>query len=111
MTDTVETKLAPDCAEIFVPLNRLKKSPRNVRKTQHAQADIETLDASIEAKGMLQNLVVEPELTDGEATGFFLVTIGEGRRLAHLLRAKRKQIKKSEPIRCRLDTENDSAEI
>jgi ParB family chromosome partitioning protein len=61
---------------------------------------------------MLQNLVVEPETNaEGEPTGSYFVTIGEGRRLAQLLRVKRKQIKKTEPIRCVLDTENDAAEI
>jgi ParB family transcriptional regulator, chromosome partitioning protein len=64
------------------------------------------------AKGILQNLVVEPELDgDGLATGFYFVTIGEGRRLAQLLRVKRKEIKKTEPIRCIVDTANDPHEI
>ena len=95
-----------------MPLNKLKKSPRNARKTPHSEAHIEALAASIAAKGMLQNLVVEPEQdADGGPTGIYLVTIGEGRRLAQLLRAKRKQIKKTEPIRCVLDTENDPQEI
>lgn len=99
-------------AEIFVPLSKLKKSPKNARKTSHGEAAIEALAGSIAAKGMLQNLVVEPEVdADGETTGFYLVTVGEGRRLAQLLRAKRKQIKKSEPIRCVLDTANDPKEI
>jgi ParB family transcriptional regulator, chromosome partitioning protein len=98
--------------EIFVPLNMLKKSPRNVRKTEHTAADIEGLAASIAANGILQNPVVEPELDeDGRATGHYLVTIGEGRRLAQLLRAKRRQIKKTELIRCVLDTEHDAHEI
>jgi ParB family chromosome partitioning protein len=98
--------------EIFIPLNKLKKSPKNARKTPHSEAAIEAYAASIAAKGMLQNLVVEPETdAEGAETGFYLVTVGEGRRLAHLLRAKRKQIKKSEPIRCVLDTENDPHEI
>jgi ParB family chromosome partitioning protein len=98
--------------EMFVPLNKLKKSPKNARKTPHGEAAIEALAASIAAKGMLQNLVVEPELNaDGGETGFYFVTIGEGRRLAQLLRASRKQIKKSEPIRCVLDTANDPHEI
>ncbi len=44
-------------------------------------------------------------------TGFYLVTIGEGRRLAQLLRVKRKQIKKTEGIRCVIDTANDPFEI
>ncbi|WP_456684385.1 ParB/RepB/Spo0J family partition protein [Bradyrhizobium elkanii] len=68
--------------------------------------------ASIAAKGILQNLVVEPEVDgEGAATGFFCVTIGEGRRLAQLLRVQRKEIKKSEPIRCIVDTASDPHEI
>jgi ParB family chromosome partitioning protein len=98
--------------EVFIPLNKLKKSPRNARKTPHSEGAIEAYAASIAAKGILQNLVVEPELdAGGAATGFYLVTIGEGRRLAQLLRTKRKQIKKTEPIRCVLDTANDPHEI
>jgi ParB family chromosome partitioning protein len=98
--------------EIFIPLNKLKKSPKNARKTPHSEAAIEAYAASIAAKGILQNLVVEPELDgDGTATGFYSVTIGEGRRLAQLLRVKRKEIKKTEPIRCIVDTANDPHEI
>lgn len=98
--------------EIFVALNKLKKSPRNARKVAHGEAAIEALAASIQHKGLIQNLVVEPETKDdGTPTGYYLVTAGEGRRLAMLLRAKRKQIKKSEPVRCWLDTQNDPAEI
>jgi ParB family chromosome partitioning protein len=97
---------------VFIPLNKLKKSPRNARKTPHAEAEIEAYAASIAAKGILQNLVVEPELdADGQYTGFYLVTIGEGRRLAQLLRAKRKEIRKTEAIRCVIDTANDPFEI
>jgi ParB family chromosome partitioning protein len=113
MTDTVQTQAqAVHGDEIVVPLNKLKKSPRNVRKVPHTDAEIEALAATIQAAGrVLQNLTVEPEVKDGEPTGFYLVTAGEGRRLAQVLRAKRKQIKKTEPIRCVLDTENDPAEI
>jgi ParB family chromosome partitioning protein len=97
---------------VFIPLNKLKKSPRNARKTPHTEAEIEAYAASIAAKGMFQNLVVEPELdADGQHTGCYLVTIGEGRRLAQLLRAKRKELKKTEPIRCVIDTANDPFEI
>ncbi|ALR19648.1 MULTISPECIES: ParB/RepB/Spo0J family partition protein [Sphingobium] len=98
--------------EIFVPLAKLKKSPRNARKVPHGGAAIEALAASIQHKGLIQNLVVEPEVKeDGTPTGYYLVTAGEGRRLAMLLRAKRKQIRKSEPVRCWLDTQNDPSEI
>nr|WP_095088925.1 ParB/RepB/Spo0J family partition protein [Mesorhizobium sophorae] len=98
--------------EVFIPLNKLKKSPRNARRTPHSEAIIEAYAASIAAKGLLQNLVVEPELDgEGAETGFYFVSIGEGRRLAQLLRVKRKQIKKTEPIRCVIDTVNDAHEI
>ncbi|MGY2991202.1 ParB-like chromosome segregation protein Spo0J [Mesorhizobium sp. URHB0026] len=98
--------------EVFIPLNKLKKSPRNARKTPHSGAIIEAYAASIAAKGILQNLVVEPEFdSEGAETGFYFVSIGEGRRLAQLLRVKRKHIKKTEPIRCVIDTVNDAHEI
>jgi ParB family chromosome partitioning protein len=72
-------------AEIFVPLAMLKKSPRNARKVPHGEAAIEALAASIQHKGLIQNLVVEPETKeDGTPTGYYLVTAGEGRRLAML---------------------------
>ena len=105
-------EVPPHGTELFIPLNKLKKSPRNARKTPHTQAEIEAYAASITAKGILHNLVVEPELdADEKPTGFYFVSIGEGRRLAQLLRVKRKEIKRTEPIRCRLDTENDPFEI
>ncbi|WP_316233839.1 ParB/Srx family N-terminal domain-containing protein [Bradyrhizobium sp. SZCCHNPS2010] len=97
--------------EVLIPLNKLKKSPKNARKIPHSEAVIEAYAASIAAKGIWQNLVVEPELEgEGMATGFYFVTIGEGRRLAQLLRVKRKEIKKTELIRCIIDTANDPHE-
>ncbi len=99
-------------AEITVPLNRLKASPKNARKTPHALATIEALAASIKAKGVLQPPVVEIE-RDGEGapTGAYLVTIGEGRRQALRLLAKRKQIKRTHPVRVIVDADNDAHEI
>lgn len=97
---------------VFVPLSRLKKSPNNVRKVPHTKADIKAFAASIGALGMLQYPVVEPELGPrGKPTGNYLVNAGEGRRLAQLLRVKRKEIKPDEPIRCILDTEHSATEI
>lgn len=97
---------------IEVPLNKLKKSPRNARRVPHGEAEIEALAASIAAKGVLQAPVVEPETDgDGSPTGFYLVTIGEGRRVALARLAKAKVIKKAEPIRCVVDLTNDPLEI
>jgi ParB family chromosome partitioning protein len=111
-TMTATTQAPETATTLYIPLHRLKKSPQNARKTPHPKADIEALAASIAAKGLLQNLVVEPERKqDGKASGYYLVTIGEGRRLAHLLRAKRKEITKTEPVRCILDTAHNAHEI
>lgn len=105
-------QLPENGTQVLIPLSKLKKSPKNARKTPHSDAAIEAYAASIAAKGILQNLVVEPEVDgEGAATGFYFVTIGEGRRLAQLLRVKRKKIKKTEPIRCIVDTANDPHEI
>src|SRR5580700_2552253 len=93
----------------FIPLNKLKKSPRNVRQTPHGKAHIEALADSIEAHGHIQNLVVETEVdAQGRKTGCYLVTAGEGRRLAQLLRVKRKCIRSDEPIRCMVDDTHDA---
>ncbi len=97
---------------VFVPLDKLKKSPKNVRKMPHTKAEIAALAASIGALGMLQYPVVEPETgPNGKPSGFYLVNAGEGRRLAQLLRVKRKEIRAGELIRCVLDTEHNATEI
>jgi ParB family chromosome partitioning protein len=110
----MSNRLAKDASKdiVFVPLCRLKKSPKNVRQVPHTKADIKAFAASIGALGMLQYPVVEPELgPKGKPTGNYLVNAGEGRRLAQVLRVKRKEIKADEPIRCILDTEHSATEI
>ncbi len=99
-------------AEIVVPLNRLKASPKNARKVPHSAATIEAFAASIKAKGVLQPPVVEIERDEaGVPTGNYLVTIGEGRRQGLRLLAKRKAIKRTHPVRVIVDSENDAHEI
>ncbi len=99
-------------AEIVVPLNRLKASPRNARKVKHSAAAIEALAASIGAKGVLQAPVVEIERDgEGAATGNYLVTIGEGRRQALRMLVKRKAIKRTHPVKVVVDSLNDAHEI
>jgi ParB family transcriptional regulator, chromosome partitioning protein len=109
----IETAAEPTHgAEITVPLNRLKASPRNARKVPHSPATIEAFAASIKAKGVLQPPVVEIERNaEGAPTGNYLVTIGEGRRQGLRLLLKRKQIKRTHPVRCIVDAENDGHEI
>lgn len=99
-------------AEIEIPLSKLKKSPRNARRTPHTAEAVEALAASIAAKRLLQKPVVEPERdAAGAMTGCWLVTIGEGRRLALRLLAQRKQISKHHPVPCLVETQCDPQEI
>ena len=80
------------------PLSKLKASPSTVRRTR-SEAAIKELAASIEAHGLLQMPVVRPEINGkGKQTGSYLVDVGESRRLALKLLAKRKRIKSDEPI-------------
>jgi ParB family chromosome partitioning protein len=64
-----------------IPLNKLMPSPRNVRRTTDEQADLQ-LKADIEARGLLQNLVVAPTK---KPRGRFTVEAG-GRRFRALAR-------------------------
>jgi ParB family chromosome partitioning protein len=61
-----------------IPLNKLVPSPRNVRRRVDEQADLE-LKADIEARGLLQNLVVT---SAAKPRGGFAVEAGERRRRA-----------------------------
>jgi ParB family transcriptional regulator, chromosome partitioning protein len=95
-----------------ISLDKLKKSDENVRKVPHTQADIQALANSIDAHGQIQNLVVKTEKDEqGNATGFYLVTAGEGRRLAQLLRVKRKKIKSDHPIPCIIDDTHHASAV
>lgn len=62
-----------------MPLNKLLPSPHNVRRASDEQADLQ-LKADIEARGLLQNLVVAPSK---KPKGRFTVEAG-GRRLRAL---------------------------
>lgn len=87
-----------------IPLNHLKKSPRNVRQKPHTKQHIEALARNIDAYGQIHEMTVETERDDyGRPTGHYLVTAGEGRRLAQLLRVKWKRIADDEPMRCQVN--------
>lgn len=112
MTSRSKTNGSRAAKTVLIPLYRLKKSPDNARRTPHSEAAIAALAASIRHKGLLQNLIVQTERNAaGEPTGFYLVTAGEGRRLAQRLRAKRKEIARDEPTRCIVDDAQDAHEI
>jgi ParB family transcriptional regulator, chromosome partitioning protein len=94
-----------------IPLNKLKASPANVRKTG-ADVGLEEVAASIAAHGLIQPLVVEPERNgEGGETGCYLVTAGERRRKALRILAKEKRIKRTAPIPCVVKTDGIASEI
>jgi ParB family transcriptional regulator, chromosome partitioning protein len=52
---------------------------------------------SIQSHGALQDPVVETERDEhGRPTGYYLVTVGEGRRLAHLARVTSSRVTRKE---------------
>lgn len=79
-----------------IPLNKLVASPRNVRRTGDAQADLQ-LKADIEARGLLQNLVVTGVK---KPKGCFAVEAGERRRQALLALAQEGKLGKDHGVCC-----------
>ena len=77
-----------------IPLNKLVRSPRNVRRHSDPAADVE-LKASIAARGLLQNLIVRPA-----AKGKFEVEAGERRRRAMLALAHEKILARDQEVTC-----------
>lgn len=79
-----------------IPLNKLVPSPRNVRRSVDEQADLQ-LKADIEARGLLQNLVVTAL---AKPRGRFAVEAG-GRRLKALQRlAEEGKLPKTHEVCC-----------
>lgn len=112
MTKHFDTTALTVGTQVFIPLNRLKKSPDNARKTPHTEAALAALRGSIAAKGILQNLIVKPETDDsGVETGFFSVTIGEGRRIVQTQRASVAEISDDEPMPCMIRLTDDAHEV
>lgn len=79
-----------------IPLNKLVPSPRNVRRTTDEQADLQ-LKADIEARGLLQNLVVT---SVAKPKGCFAVEAGERRRRSLLALAEDGKLAKDHEVCC-----------
>lgn len=89
----------------MIPLSALAPSKQNVRKTNRSQ-DIKELAASIEAHGLIQNLMVVRSSAKRET----YEVIAGGRRLAALkLLVRRKRLAKDMLVPCRVVTEKDAA--
>jgi ParB family chromosome partitioning protein len=86
-----------------IPLSKLVRSPRNVRRHSNAAAETE-LRASIAARGLLQNLIVRPA-----ARGKFEVEAGERRRCAMLELADDKLLSRTHEVTCLVLESSDAA--
>ncbi|TWT20321.1 ParB/RepB/Spo0J family partition protein [Luteimonas marina] len=82
-----------------IPLNQLHISPRNVRKTGGKR--IETLAASIKARGLIHRLTVIPRPREAGQPGFDVV-VGKRRTAALRLLAKHKALAQDAPVDCRI---------
>lgn len=104
MTNLSPHKRAQDTRVLLIPLSELSVHEHNVRRTDK-RADIETLAASIEAHGLLQNLTVVEQ--DGGRHG----VVAGGRRLAALkLLAKQGRIARDYAAPCTLIAEDAAHE-
>jgi ParB family chromosome partitioning protein len=91
-----------------IPLSQLVLSPANVRKTPVTAAEDAELEASIRAKGILQNLIVHP--ATGAATSVYEVHAGS-RRLRILQKlAAEGVINADDKIPCKIEEPEDAAE-
>jgi ParB family chromosome partitioning protein len=79
-----------------IPLNKLVASQRNVRRAGDPEADLH-LKADIEARGLLQNLVVT---SIRKPKGCFAVEAGERRRQALLALAQEGKLPKDHAVCC-----------
>ena len=107
-----------------IPLDRLERSPANVRRTEAGKTAFAELKASIAAHGLLENLVArsidpgeDPGTGPGQAPGERFAVIAGARRLAALNELAREgNIASDFPVPCRVienglsDTELSLAE-
>jgi ParB family chromosome partitioning protein len=92
----------------MIPLCQLKASKINVRKTGPG-AEIDALAASIDALGLLENLIVVP--ASGGDSALYDVAAG-GRRLQALkLLARRKRLARDTPIPCLVRGKDEALEL
>jgi ParB family chromosome partitioning protein len=91
-----------------IALSQLVLSPANVRKTPATAAEDMALEASIRARGILQNLIVHPMPNDDK--GAYEVDAG-GRRLKILQKlAAEGVIDAHHPVPCKVETPDDAVE-
>jgi ParB family chromosome partitioning protein len=82
-----------------IPFEQLFPSPLNVRKTGGTRID--SLAASIKARGLIHNLTVVPRPREAKRPGYEVVA-GKRRLAALRLLARRKELATSAPVDCRV---------
>ena len=101
----------------YIPLDRLERSPANVRRTEAGKSAFAELKASIAAHDLLENLVVrsigpgeDPGTDPGQAPGERFAVIAGARRLAALNDlASEGNVPGDHPVPCRV-IENGAAD-
>ena len=94
-----------------VPLSRLGLAPENVRKTPADESAQAQLKASIEAHGLLENLVARTDGTDDDGNERFAVVAG-GRRLAALQAlVDEGALDADHPVPCRVAPDANGGEL
>lgn len=89
----------------MIPLSQLQLSKLNVRRTSAEEA-IGELAASIEAHGVLQNLIVRPAATGCRRNSYEVIAGGRRYRALKQL-AKRKRLPKDHPVPCTVRSDDD----
>ena len=96
-----ESTMHSDTEIRWIPLRNLEPSDRNARTTAAPAEAMRELEASLEAHGLLENLVVRAN-DDGKT----FHVVGGGRRLQHALRTlakkRRSRFRTTTPIPCRV---------
>ena len=101
----------PEPAIREIPLCRLALAPENVRKTPPDEFAQEQLQASIKARGLLENLVAHTDGSDADGSERFAVVAG-GRRLAALQAlAEDGTLHADHPVPCKIAANGDAGEF
>ena len=95
---------------ILIPQERLVPAPENVR-TAKPQAGTADLEASILARGLLQNLIVYPEMDGRKKSGNYAVAGGERRRRSIRNLVERAALSAGFPVRCLVRTRDEAVAL
>ncbi|MDE0227678.1 MAG: ParB/RepB/Spo0J family partition protein [Spirochaetaceae bacterium] len=105
------TASPPDDLIQVIPLSQLVLAPENVRKTPPRDTAQAELKASIQAHGLLENLVARADGTDDDGQARYAVVAG-GRRLSALKElAEDGALDDEHPVLCRIASNGNGGEL